>query len=411
MTTATVERTMSAKKILFLSDVCVLDRKSGAAISALSWMRTLSRVGYRCYSVSMSLFDGDEEVDMKTEFGLDVEPREHVGSRIRFDIDGIEHNVFSVGTSQGIKVNGSLPSDFVRSAAEDIRRIKPDIVFGYGSRLLLPLRELAGSLGSTRIFYLANASYVGKKDLFGEVDRIVCPSRTLADFYKKSENLDCDVIWDLVPDFSSPQTLTPEFFEARRKLGFVTMINPAFAKGGTQFLQIANVCQARLPSVRFLCVESRGTRAALADHVTGLNSLANIWWLPKQQDMRPIFDRTSVLLVPSLWFEASARVIAEAQLCGIPVFVNDVGGTAEQLNGGGKIFSPPVQLVVNHRDLCPPDQIEPWILGLERLLGNSEEYRRASETAVRAAEPFRLERREEAVRRYFKEALPMELAV
>ena len=411
MNDATVEKTMSAKKILFLSDMCVLDRKSGAAICASTWMRILSRVGYRCHSVTMSLFDGDQEVDMKTEFSLDVDPLEHVGSRIRFSIDGIAHNVFSVGTSRGIKVKGTLPENFIKSAAEDIRRIKPDIVFGYGSSLLVPLRKLAGSLGATRVFYLANGSYVGTTDLLSEVDRIVCPSRSLADYYKKAEGLNCDVLHTVVPDFSSTATVTPEFFEARRKLGFVTMINPAFAKGGMQFLQVANICQRRLPETKFLCVESRGTREELAKHVNNLDHLSNIWWLPKQVDMKQVFRRTSILLVPSLWFEAAGRVISEAQLCGIPVFVNDVGGTVEQLNGGGTVFRPPIQLLLNHRDLCPPDQVEPWVQALEELLFSTEKYLHACKVSLQASEPFKPVQRELSVRQYFKEVLPLELAV
>lgn len=411
MTMSNVEKTMSAKKILFLSDMCVLDRKSGAAISAVSWMRILSRAGYRCHSVTMSLFDGDVEVDMQAEFGLDVDPREHVGSRIRFSIDDIQHNVFSVGTSRGPKVTGALAEAFVKSAAEDIRRIKPDIVFCYGSSLLIPLRKLAGTLGATRLFYLANASYVGKRDLLGEIDRIVCNSRTLANFYKKTEGLDCDVIRSVVPDFSSPETRTPAFFEARRKLGYVTMINPDFSKGAMQFLEIANVCQSRLPDVRFLCVESRGTREKLAKHVTNLGNLKNIWWLPKQSDMKQVFQRTSILLVPSLWFEAAGRVIAEAQLCGIPVFINDVGGTVEQLNGGGSVFRPPVQLLLNHRDLCPPDQIESWVQAIESILASPEKYLQACEAALKASMPFQPAQREVEVRQYFKAALPLELVV
>ena len=407
-----MEKTMMPRKILFLSDMCVLDPNSGAAISALAWMRTLTHAGYNCHSVSMSLFDGDDEFDMKSEFGLDINPREHTGSRIRFSMDGIEHNVFSVGTSRANRINEpGLATEFVKTAAEDIRRIKPDVVFGYGSNLLLPLRKLAGELGATRVFYLANASYVGRQNLLGEVDRIVCPSRSLADLYRNANRFECDVIWDLVPDYSKPETLTPQSLEARRNFGFVTMVNPVFAKGGMQFLQIANSCLERLPEARFLCLESRGTRDALAKHVTGLEGLKNIWWLPRQRDMSAIYKRTSILLVPSLWFEASARVIAEAQLCGIPVLVNDVGGTVEQLNGGGFSFLPPVQLLANNQDICPPEQIEPWLQTLDKLLKNEDEYLKACQRAICAAEPFRLAQREQDVLSYFKNALPVELAV
>jgi glycosyltransferase involved in cell wall biosynthesis len=231
----------------------------------------------------------------------------------------------------------------------------------------------------------------------------------LADYYAKQQGWACDVIWDMVPDFSSPEILTPDYFEARRKLGLVTMINPMLAKGGMQFLQIANVCQSRMPDLRFLCIESRGTRKNISQHVKDLDKLSNIWWLPKQKNMKLIFDRTAILLVPSLWFEASARVIAEAQLCGIPVIANDVGGIGEQLNGGGMCFEPPPKLRADPRALSSQDDIEPWVNAIECLLGKSEAYSSACDAAVHAAQPFKVAERQAAVQAFFRKIAPPEV--
>ncbi|MFB9149401.1 glycosyltransferase family 4 protein [Roseovarius ramblicola] len=402
-----VESASSAKTVMFLSDMCVLDRNSGAALSALSWMHTLTGAGYTCHSVSLSLFDGEAETDMKAEFGLDIDPRDHVGARIRFTLDGIEHNIVSAGTSSATRLAPGMSETFLELAADDLRRVRPDIVFGYGSGLLVPLRKLAGELGSARVFYLANASYGDSPDLLEHVDKIVCPSRALADYYRELHSWDCDVIRDLVPDFSRPETLTPDFIEARRRLGLVTMINPSFAKGGIQFIQIANLCRSRLPDARFLCLESRGTRKSLSQHLNGIETLSNIWWLPEQRDMKPVFNRTAILLVPSLWFEASARVIAEAQLCGIPVIANDVGGTVEQLNGGGLHFSPPETLARDRLALCRPEEVEPWVDAIGNLLGDAGYYHKCSEAAIRAARPFKHEERQAAVRDYFSRVASM----
>ena len=46
-----------------------------------------------------------------------------------------------------------------------------------------------------------------------------------------------------------------------------------------------------------------------------------------------LIRQTRVMVVPSLWAEAKARIITESMLRGIPVLASDVGGNAEALNG------------------------------------------------------------------------------
>jgi glycosyltransferase involved in cell wall biosynthesis len=104
--------------------------------------------------------------------------------------------------------------------------------------------------------------------------------------------------------------------------------------------------------------------------------------------MKQVYRRTALLLVPSLWFEAAGRVVAEAQLSGIPVLATDSGGIPEQLNGGGYTFSTP-DLGAGYQQIPGPDVVRPWIDRIGKLItGNDEEYLGECERSLEAAQQF-----------------------
>lgn len=96
------------------------------------------------------------------------------------------------------------------------------------------------------------------------------------------------------------------------------------------------------PDLRFMVVESRMRwKEALEAMKLDPARFPNVHVLPHQFDMRPVFAATRVLLVPSLWHESGARVIAEAHVNGIPVIASDTGGSAELIGAGGRVIRLP----------------------------------------------------------------------
>ncbi|HYP41919.1 MAG TPA: glycosyltransferase family 4 protein [Chloroflexia bacterium] len=135
---------------------------------------------------------------------------------------------------------------------------------------------------------------------------------------------------------------------------FITMVNPIVTKGGGIFRQIAE----RMPERRFLAVEGwghlkkegrwdterfqdlargYGEEAHLPEEVV-LSDLPNVVKHPTVADMRAIYSRTRLLLIPSIVPEAAPRVALEAMINGIPVIGSGAGGTAEVVGGGGEII-------------------------------------------------------------------------
>lgn len=118
---------------------------------------------------------------------------------------------------------------------------------------------------------------------------------------------------------------------------FVTFINPVAKKG----VELAFAIAEHLPDVPFLFCE--GWPQAEADWqrlVERCDALANVTLVRRTTDMRSIYGRTRVLLVPSQWEEAWGRVVTEAQASGIPSLVSTVGGLADTAGVGGLALAP-----------------------------------------------------------------------
>lgn len=148
--------------------------------------------------------------------------------------------------------------------------------------------------------------------------------------------------------------------------GWVTMVNPHAVKGLDTYLEVAR----RLPQRRFLLQESwKLGDAALAALQERLAALPNVHFQPRVPDMRQVYARTRLLLVPSVWEEGFGMVAVEAQSCGIPVLASARGGLAESVGSGGL-------LIDDYRNAGA------WVAAVEGLLADEAAWRAASARAL-----------------------------
>lgn len=138
-----------------------------------------------------------------------------------------------------------------------------------------------------------------------------------------------------------PPLVDQELYRTQSTRQFVTMVNPRRQKGGDVAFALA---RAR-PDIPFLFVEAWHTKD---DFVAGLRresrGMANLTWRRPTPNMRDIFRRTRILLVPSRWEETWGRVITEAHASGIPAIVSDYAALPESLGPGGILVSPDAPL-------------------------------------------------------------------
>lgn len=99
----------------------------------------------------------------------------------------------------------------------------------------------------------------------------------------------------------------------------VTLINLTYKKGG----QVLHNLSMNMPRIQFLAVKGGYGQQYM-------QPMPNIDMQPFTKDMQSIYDRTRILIVPSLR-ESWSLCAAEAQACGIPVICNDLPGLRENL--------------------------------------------------------------------------------
>jgi len=378
------------KKIMWLSPMCALDRRSGAACQMRSVLCTLAGAGWDAYAVNMTLCDGQEEYPVGSIIGDKRAVPENYGKVFKIKRDGVKHNIFYTRSSYGKNLTKEEARDFFQHAKRALEQIKPDVVLTYGSSSLCKeLIKVARKNCTTLIFYLANPSY-DDPELFRPFDQVLVPSQFQSDYYQQKIGIKSSVLRTMIPEGSqiSPQEVLSTQAPQMRRKGFITMINPSMAKGATLFARLVSTALRERPDLLFLAVESRMSSDQWAEAGIDLAGMKNIWWIPNQEDVRTIYARTSILLFPSFWNEASGRSIAEAQLGGIPVLASNHAGMPEQLNGGGFLFDIPEKYRQKYSRVPSEAEVRPWLDTIYRLMDDDEFYRDSTRRALECGAMF-----------------------
>ena len=378
------------KRIVFLSPKCALDTRNGASTQMRTTLQILSERGYQCHTITASLFDGTFEFPLSSVVGPKAGHKSTKGYNVRVDHDGVVHDIFHTYSTQDHNFTKAEIDKWVPFVKKRLIELKPDVVISYCSdQVTRHLQGFVRQIADKMIFFLANPSYTDVS-AFEHFDLVWCPSDYLARYYNSLLGLNPVSQWSVLPRSVAvePAEVLPVAHPQHRRQGFVTMINPSPQKGGTLFLQMARMALRERPDLTFLALEGRMTDEQWYEAGVDWSGIPNVLWMSNQKDMRRIYQRTSVLLFPSYWLEASGRALAEAQLGGIPVLASNRAGIPEQLNGGGVLFDIPEVCKENFNKVPPEDYVRPWFDTLCRLMDEDSFYQETSQRAVEAARPF-----------------------
>ena len=393
--------------VLFLSTMCLLDATSGAALSVRAFLAALAEAGVRCLSYSAAVFDPPREVPLAPILGPQAVPDAAKGKVLIFDKAGIRHHIFLTRSTQGRNFSDAEQIRMRALFLHQLPDLAPDLVISFGSSALAQsLRAAARAAGARVVIYLGNAEYTDPA-VFHPEDRIITPSHFLKRHYEVVLGRPVEVVRTIM----APDRLLPAdgpsipAAPAGRRLGFVTFVNPIPHKGLLLFARLARMAWAARPDLSFLVIEGRLPRPLLAERGLDLAAWPNIWWLPTQEDVRPVWRRTSILLLPSFWQEGFPRSVLETQLSGIPVVASNRGGIPEALNGGGVMLDVPPAWTPELETLPEPDAVRPWLDALVTLWDDEAAYRQASARARQAAAPFHPARTAPAAVDFFRRLL------
>jgi glycosyltransferase involved in cell wall biosynthesis len=208
------------------------------------------------------------------------------------------------------------------------------------------------------LFYLRDAEFTPAhlKFIADAGARIVCNSQFLANRVRNVTGKKTAFVYP---------SLDVAFGVVGDPNGYLTMINPHRVKGIDTFLEIAKL----LPKERFLLVESWPLdERALEVLNRRLDEVPNVRFQHRVSDMRKVYSKTKVLLVPSVWEEAFGRVVIEAQSCKIPVIASARGGLPEAVGNGG---------------ICVRDfrNAEVWVGAIRRMFSNANAYQAFADSA------------------------------
>jgi glycosyltransferase involved in cell wall biosynthesis len=254
------------------------------------------------------------------------------GHEIRVLLDGSEPNA----DVDGIKViaNASRSDALHQAAWSDV------ILSQLGGRW--PALALAARVGRPAIFFM-HVGNVSRRALYGNPQLTVFNSELLRREYPWIRS-------GLVvhPPIDADDYLTTPGDS-------YSLVNLTSPKGVDLFYELAR----RLPDRPFLGVKGTGPQLIpdrLPDNVTILDQVA---------DMRAVYSRTRVLLVPSV-YESYGRVALEAAVSGIPTIAHPTPGMREAMNDAA--------VWLDRSD------VEAWVEALCRF-DDTTEYARASRRA------------------------------
>jgi len=356
--------------ILYCCAGNILDITSGAALSLRTILASFARRGFRATAIQATIFDSPQGGQHVMAAGKDQKEK----AIWRTVISDVEHLIVKTGVYRRHLMTVQEEETLVQLFRNELNFRKPDFVFLWGSLILerTIMRE-ARDANVPVVFYLVNPGY---KDItvFKDVSIVISDTHATAKLYKERLGLDCKVVGKFISTEELKSTVP-------RKPDFFTFINPSFEKGVSVFMPLAKLLAKEAPEIKFLVVQSRGVWAnALNVLKFKPEDFPNVTVIGHQHNMKPIYASTRTLILPSLWHESGARVIAEAQINGIPILASNTGGSAELIGKGGMTFD----LAEDVREkkgevLIKEEDLRPWVDEIKRHFNDQAYYKKLCE--------------------------------
>ncbi len=238
----------------------------------------------------------------------------------------------------------------------------PDVVVAQGGGAVR-LAGVCGALDLPALIHFRNVEFAGLRDAVAALDpaTIFISNSSFTRARARADlGVDSRVIYPVI-DGANYRVLPSG--------SHCVFVNPHPSKGIAIALALAEAC----PDIPFLIVEAWTLDGP--EHAANRQraaALPNVTWLRRIADMRVVYAQARMILVPSRWEEAFGRVVAEAQVSGIPALASEIGGLPEAVGPGG-ILLPPTAPVAD------------WRKALRRIWDDPNEQARLATAALRHA--------------------------
>lgn len=357
-------------KALFFSPHTLADSTSGAARSIHTLLEELQRQGHVCRALSSAIVDAPGDLFTRVLSQKPVSATtvtvdgEHFDIPVRrVTIEGIAHTILGDRALDFSELRAFEEAVLRETFNAELAQFDPDVVLAFGgfasNRLAF---QQAQALNKKTVIYAVSETYRRASSL-ENTDVVLTVShamgRRLADVSPAPVHV--------LPPFIATSAVT----RAQRTPAYITFINPVPAKGLRLAVALAAECQRLGRPYKFLFVESRGTRASALAACPALADCKNVHFAGNVSDIGLVYDRTKVLLFPSIWFEVGGQTLIEANANGIPALASNIGGIPEMLDGAGFLFDPPAAMREDWIAEPPAAYVQEWVTVLDRLENDS----------------------------------------
>ena len=352
---------------------------SGAARSVRTIMDWLAGDGHTCRVLSAAWFEATPGARLRpylAQLGIAPLCRAVAGGCdvLDYALGGVPVTVVETRDHMPEAPDRAEARQYFMLFQEILRQFRPDLVLTYGSHpVLIGALHAARLRGATTVRTVRAYGYEDRA-WFDHADRVLTNSEHVARHYRQriglaSTALPSPILWS-------------DVLGRTDKRRFLTFVNPSPHKGAALFARLADMLAQARPDIPILVVQS-GAAAGLdpARH-------PRVVFCAPTPDPRDIYERTRLLLVPSLFHEPFGRVAVEAMINGIPALVSDRGALPQTVGGGGVVLPVPAWMEPHTSRLPDAGEVAPWFEAVARLWDDAGEYQRLASAA--RAEAHRL---------------------
>ena len=324
-------------RVLWANAYCMLDTSSGASMSVREILRQFVNRGYEVEIIGATNFDDPKGVSRFKDQWEVLKKSDRDSFAVN---DGnLLHKLVKTKSTERKNMTRDEENALVVAYTRLLDKFKPDLVFTYGGQLIDAFFPLEARLrGIPSAAYLVNGNYHGTR-WCRDVDVVLTDTQATSNFYREKSGYTPKVIGK----FIDPEMVIAK--EHTRKN--LTFINPSWAKGVGVIAVLAQILETKRPDIQIDVVESRGdwfkAVKVVSKSIFGQErqSLRNVNIHSNTPDMKQIYEKSRVVISPSLWWESGSRVLAEAMMNGIPALVSESGGNLEMVQDGGILIDLP----------------------------------------------------------------------
>lgn len=321
-------------KILWATPTTLLDTSNGESLMVLECLKQLAIRGCEISILGATVFVDREGMSARAELWTKL--HEHVGKFVNIKDGYLTHRLLVTKNPKRRLMHSYEEENWFEEYGRAIQIHRPDVVLFYRKSLisLLVASEARRRGISVGIFLMHGNNY--GNGWCRDINWMFTDTNATADLYKNREKYPMIPIGTFV---------NIDKVKANRKINkSLLFVNPVPEKGVILVIQTALHLSKYRPDIILEVVDSRKTWNTMikqVDDSLGLTNTKfdNVIVTPHTIDMRPVYERAHLLLVPSIWWESGPRVIVEALSNGIPVLGSNSGGIAEVLGNGGEIIT------------------------------------------------------------------------